>query len=91
MNRNVKDYLILKGDFDFAVPWITLPEGAQGLKLGPLELSMEWNAEVWLTRRTNTWTDRREGGNSSLDSDVDVNSKKWNISGNILDESLFVE
>ena len=25
MNRNVKDYLILKGDFDFAIPWITLP------------------------------------------------------------------
>ena len=27
MNRNVKDYLILKGDFDFAIPWITLPSG----------------------------------------------------------------
>ena len=25
MNRNVKDYLILKADFDFAIPWITLP------------------------------------------------------------------
>ena len=26
MNCNVKDYLILKGDFDFAIPWITLPQ-----------------------------------------------------------------
>ena len=24
MNRNIKDYLILKGDFDFTIPWITL-------------------------------------------------------------------
>ena len=32
MNRNVKDYLILKADFDFAIPWITLlglPEPAR--------------------------------------------------------------
>ena len=27
MNRNVKDYLILKADFDFAIPWITLGLG----------------------------------------------------------------
>ena len=25
MDRNVKDYLILKADFDFAIPWILLP------------------------------------------------------------------
>ena len=25
MNCNVKDYLILKGDFNFAIPWIPLP------------------------------------------------------------------
>ena len=29
MNRNVKDYLILKGDFDFAIPWIPLAWGCQ--------------------------------------------------------------
>ena len=27
MNRNVKDYLILKADFDFAIPRITLSKG----------------------------------------------------------------
>ena len=27
MNRNVKDYLILKGDFDFAIPWINVIQG----------------------------------------------------------------
>ena len=30
MNRNVKDYLILKGDFDFTIPWITLRLGVPG-------------------------------------------------------------
>ena len=25
MNRNVMDYLVLKADFDFDMPWITLP------------------------------------------------------------------
>ena len=28
MNRNVKDYLILKTDFHFAIPWITLTGGS---------------------------------------------------------------
>jgi len=37
------------------------------LLLGPLELLMGWNAEVWQTPPPNTWTDRREGGNSGLD------------------------
>ena len=31
MNETVKDYLILKGDFDFAIPWITLPLAPKAL------------------------------------------------------------
>ena len=38
MNRNVKDYLILKGDFDFAIPWITLPLTPFGSQKGVLTL-----------------------------------------------------
>ena len=34
MNHNVKDYLILKGDFDFAIPWIALMQVSNLMEKG---------------------------------------------------------
>ena len=90
MNRNVKDYLILKGDFDFAIPWITLPLGSRvtqgemkNISFTPL-LSRVWGQHTYqkkqnLLQNLNSlvWCAVFQSKLSKLQKTLKISQKRW--------------